>query len=287
MLWWLPPSWAVWIYTVILKPAPLRAAVQKIICRLIPKELEVKGVALVLNQNDAIVSGNLALGCYESYNLDLFADALRPGLSVLAVGANIGLYAAIAARTVGPTGRVVAVEPDPVNCSFIERTKRRNSFSNMTIVQKAAGAQNGNVFLYLCATNKADHRVYAREGTREKISVEMTTLDSLAAELQSAPVDIMKIDTQGFELFVARGMQHLVEASPALQIFMEFWPWGIKQAGGSPRDLLDFFTSRGFQIATIDATKKQVDALRSYDEMLNLTLERQHANLYLSRKPGT
>lgn len=110
--WWVPPSLAVFIYTVILKPRPLRNLAQKIVCKLIPETLSIKGVTLALNQQDAIVSGNLALGCYETGNLDLFESLLQPGNHVFDVGANIGLYSAVASRVVGPQGLVVAIEPD-------------------------------------------------------------------------------------------------------------------------------------------------------------------------------
>ena len=97
LLSWMPPKLAAWIYTVLLKPAPIRALAQRVICRFIPEEMPVRGVSLVLNQDDAIVSGNLALGCYETYNLDIFESLLRPGMCVVDVGANIGLYSAVAA----------------------------------------------------------------------------------------------------------------------------------------------------------------------------------------------
>src|SRR5688572_27369199 len=85
LLWWMPPPLAGWIYTVLLKPAPVRALAQKLICRLIPDEIEISGVRLILNRDDAIVSGNLALGCYETYNLELFEKLLTPGMCVLDV----------------------------------------------------------------------------------------------------------------------------------------------------------------------------------------------------------
>ena len=281
---WLPPAWAAWIYTVVLKPQILRKAAQRIICYLIPPEIELGGVNLVLNQDDAIVSGNLALGCYETFNVELFESLLRPGMCVMDVGANIGLYSAIAAHKVGSAGTVIAIEPDATNCSFIARTKERNGFANLSIIQKAAGAVNGKAALHLSKMNKADHRTYGGDQSRTSISVEMTTLDSLSAELRLSQVDVLKIDTQGFEAFVAEGMKELIRRSPDIHILMEFWPWGIGRAGGSASELLDFFTSREFTISIIDDYKKKIDRLDHFGEILRLSLERQHVNLYLRRQ---
>lgn len=282
LLWWVSPRWAEWLYTVILKPAPLRSLARKLICLVIPEEIEMSGVTLVLNRDDAIVSGNIALGCYETYNLELFEKLLRPGMCVLDVGANIGLYSAIAARMVGTGGRVIAIEPEPTNCSFLRRTKERNGLANLTILQKAAGAESGETFLYLSSTNKADNRIFGDE-SRAKIRVELTTLDSIVTDEQVTRVDVLKIDTQGFELHVARGMEKLLEANHDLVIMMEFWPWGIAHSGGDPAELLQFFASRGFVISVIDATRKQIIPLNTFESILKLTLERQHADLYLER----
>ncbi len=213
----------------LLKPAPIRALAQKLICLLIPDAIEIGGVTLVLNRDDAVVSGNLALGCYETYNLELFEKLLRPGMCVLDVGANIGVYSAIAARKVGLTGRVIAIEPDPTNCTFLKRTKERNKLANLTIINKAAGSTSGEAFLHLCKTNKADHRTYDSDKSRAKIRVEMATLDAVVAELQVLQIDLLKIDTQGFEPFVAQGMQELLERNRDISIL---WSSG---RGASPR----------------------------------------------------
>ena len=282
MLGWLPPAWAAWIYTVVLKPAPVRAVAQRIICLFIPEQIHISGVDLALNREDAIVSGNLALGCYETYNLEVFEAMLRPGMCIVDVGANIGLYSSIAAKNLGPSGRVVAVEPDATNCSFIRRTKEKNQLANLTVIEKAAGDIEGPTLLHLCKTNKADHRTYG-DGDRTTVKIEMTTIDSIFDELELPPVDILKIDTQGFELFVARGMSRMLEGSPDVSIFMEFWPWGITKASASPADLVNFFTSRGFAIWEIDDYRKELRRLDTFDGILSLTLERQHANLYLKR----
>lgn len=283
LLWWLPPSWAGWIYTVLLKPAPIRALARKLICLVIPPEIEIKGVTLILNRRDAIVSGNIALGCYETYNLELFEGLVRPGMCVLDVGANIGLYSAIAARKVGPGGRVIAMEPDAANCSFIERTKERNGLTNLVIIEKAAGQMCGDTFLYLCETNTADHRIYDVDQSRVKVPIKMATLDSVVSELGIPQIDVLKIDTQGFEFFVAQGMRQLVEQNRDIRILMEFWPWGLTKSGGSPLQLLEFFSARGFAISSIDSDQNRLVRLQSFDSILNLTLERQHANLYLER----
>ena len=182
-------------------------------------------------------------------------------------------------------GKVVAIEPDVTNCSFLERTRVKNNLDNLVIIQKAAGAVSGPAQLHLCKTNRADHRTYGGDESRKTVNIDMVTLDSVVAELRLPSVDILKIDTQGFELHVANGMGALLDQSPEVKILMEFWPWGISKAGGSPSDLLEFFSVRKFRIAVLDDGRKELDWLDTFDPILNLTLERQHADLYLERRP--
>ncbi len=58
--------------------------------------------------------------------------------------------------------------------------------------------------LYLSESNKADHRTYDSHHSGGHIPIEITTLDFAIAELEIARIDVLKIDTQGFECFVAR-----------------------------------------------------------------------------------
>ena len=115
LLSWLPPSAAYYIYTVLLKPKPLRRLAQGAIKRLIPPTIDFRGSRIALNQDDAIVSGSLTLGCYETFVTDVLEALLRSGMTFFDVGANIGIYTALGARIVGSTGRVVAIEPGPAN----------------------------------------------------------------------------------------------------------------------------------------------------------------------------
>ena len=285
LLWWLPPSAAAYIYTVLLKPAPIRRLAQSAIRLLIPKEVEIHGSTLVLNQQDAIVSGTVALGCYEPFNLEFFQSLLKPGMCVVDVGANIGLYTAIGAAVVGPAGMVVAVEPGAENCAFIRKTIKRNAFSCVSVVQKAAGERCGPAALFLCETNKADHRVYDISGDRERIEIEMITLDFLMKELNAVAVDVLKIDTQGFESFVLQGMDLMLRESPKIKILIEYWPWGIRQTGRSPTLLLEQFLEYGFQIFEIDGDHHKLVPINSIASLAHLEKERQHTNLFLERAP--
>jgi len=284
---WLPPAAAKYVYTVILRPAPLRAAAQFVIKRFIPPELTFRGVRLALNQDDAIVSGSLALGTYEEFEVSVFESFLTAGKTVYDVGANIGLYATVAARHVGPDATVVAVEPGPDNCDFIRKTLALNGFTDVRVFQKAVGNRTGEAVLHLCADNKADHRIYANGArtTRRTIPVEIVRLDDLIASNALPQPDVMKIDIQGAEQFAVEGMRQTLERQQDVVVFMELWPWGIRQAGGDAAQLLRTIREMGFLIYELDGDDEDIHPVTDDTELASRGLERQHANLLLSRRP--
>jgi FkbM family methyltransferase len=207
-------------------------------------------------------------------------------MTVYDVGSNIGLYTALAASRVGDSGHVVSVEPEATNCAFIRKTIARNGFRNVRIFEGAAGNACGEAKLFLCESNKADHRLYDQSGTRESVPVRVTTLDSLFLETPSRPVDVIKIDTQGSEPAVVSGMARLLDGSPNIKILMEFWPWGIQQMGASPEGLLETFEKRGFVIQEIDGDNGRLVPVPNTRVLTQLKKERQHVNLFLENRSG-
>ena len=280
----MPPSAATYIYTVFLKPKPIRALVHIVIKRLIPKTLKVDEVELVMNQDDAIVCGALSLGVYEGGFRRLLRSTLQPGMTVVDVGANIGLYTAIMGKAVGPTGRVIAIEPEVRNSGFIRRTLELNRLANAKVFQVALSNVTGPGLLFLNEENKADHRIFAKGSKRDSVPVDCYRLDDLLAGEKIERVDVMKIDVQGAEELAIQGALGTLKSNPRIRVFMEFWPWGIANAGGNPRTLLATLRGLGFQIYEIEDDKVHLRGPEMDEAMVGRDLERQHMNFLLQRE---
>jgi FkbM family methyltransferase len=284
LLRWVPPSASEYVYTVFLKPKPLRKLAQLAIRQIIPARIQLDDVVIVLNQRDAIVSGALALGVYERFELDLFRKMLRPGMTVVDVGSNIGLYTAVAARAVGPQGRVLAIEPDAENCGFVRENIAANHVENVVVSQCAVGAENATGTLYLNDMNKADHRIYQGYDERRTTSVRIVRLDDLLAQHGIEHVDVVKMDIQGAEGQAWRGMDELL-AQPDVRLMIEYWPWGLARCGDDPRAFLTKVRAAGFQIFDLDSDAHKITPVVDDAALASLTLERQHKNLLLQRAP--
>ncbi|MBU0614426.1 FkbM family methyltransferase, partial [Patescibacteria group bacterium] len=194
---WLPASAPEVLYRHLLGRWPFRPVIKSILSHLIPDQVVINGITVALNANDPIVSGSLAFGAYEQFESVLFLEKIHPGDVVFDIGANVGYYTALAAKACGSSGRVFAIEPDPENFSFLVKTVDLNGAKNVRKLQYGLADMEGEGSLFLCSTNRGDHRIYDADGGRDCISVPLTTMDSIIDREKLSHVDVMKIDIQG------------------------------------------------------------------------------------------
>ena len=235
------------VYTVILRPKPLKSLANAVIRLLIPERLNVAGAVVVLNRKDPVVSGALTFGVYEKPETKFFTAVCKTGMTFLDVGANIGYYSALAIARVGG-GKVIALEPDPENFGYLQQTVAANHPTNAVCVQKAAGSAKGVATLYASTSNRGDNRMYANELADRAVEVEVDTVDSILDELGVGPVDLIKIDVQGFEGQVVNGMRQAVLRSPRLTLLLEFWPFGLEKRRDGPHGVARGVRSNGFEL---------------------------------------
>jgi FkbM family methyltransferase len=241
------------------------------------------GFKLKLNPNDLYVSAPIYCeGIYEPQVTELFGTIIDEGMVVVDVGANLGYYTVFASKLVNQTGRVYAFEPEEKNYQFLLRNIQLNDCQNVNPERRAVSDRIGNMKLYLSDSNPGDHTLgeQTSEG-RRTVDTQTITLDEVFKN--SSRVDIVKMDTQGHEMKCMRGMLQLIQSSPGLGIFMEFWPKGLIDNGSDPRDLLELIESLHFVIREIlpDSIplRKREYLLKKYRyEKGNFV------NLYLSRR---
>jgi FkbM family methyltransferase len=153
---------------------------------------------------------------------------LAPGAQVIDAGANVGFFACLAARLVGGTGRVVAVEPDPRALAYLRRNAA--AWPQLLVRESALLDEVGETVFFhapgaamVSSSTRLDH-VTARTPTTQHVEsrVAATTLDRLCAEAGVRP-DLVKIDVEGAEHAVLVGAAAtLREARPTLVLEIGF-----------------------------------------------------------------
>ena len=210
-------------------------------------EVETTFARLLLDEADQVVTPALvATSGWEPGETALLGARIKPAMTVLDIGAHVGYFTCLAARLVGPRGLVIALEPNPRNFDLLAANVWRNGFTNVVCFPWAAGPEHGFADLFLSATNGGDHRLYGSDERRDVVRVRVAALDAI--EALRPPVDVVKIDVQGAEEGVVRGMRSLLSRSPDVLVTLEFWPAGARQFGSDLKSLLGYYRSLGFEI---------------------------------------
>lgn len=209
-----------------------------------------------------------------------FAREVKPGMTVLDIGANIGLYALAFSRLAGPTGQVYAFEPAPDLFAALDDARRLNHAANLRTFACGLGDRDATLCLRRSFFNSGDNRLgEGGDFPGDGAGVPIRRGDDLVSDAPS--VDFIKIDVQGWELHALRGLGETIARSPGVQIYLEFWPRGLRDAGAGPEALWAFLKSGGFTVHR--ETGGQWRAAASVEELLNSTTGDDYLNLWARR----
>jgi len=180
-----------------------------------------RGTGAGLKLNVAGSHSGFILGTHEPEVQQLLAAILRPGMVYYDAGANVGFFAVIAARLVGPSGQVVCFEPLPSNARQIEHNARLNGFSNISILSEALGGSNRTEAFQTSAEPTWGSLATvgkAPDQASGQIEVNVRTLDSMEAMNRLRPPDVFKIDIEGAEEEALNGARNTLAASRPILI---------------------------------------------------------------------
>jgi FkbM family methyltransferase len=179
-----------------------------------------------------------------------FEQKIAGGMCVLDIGANLGLYTVLLSRLVGDDGSIISFEPDPDLFSALQSNCRTNRAGNVELHNVAAGARSGRMVLSRSLANAGDNRLSGKRDSQfcRPVEVRVATVDEIVGERR---VDFVKLDVQGWEGEVLRGMQRVLRSNPRLQICFEYWPHGLRDAGWDPMAFLNTLYDQGFEIYSI------------------------------------
>lgn len=163
---------------------------------------------MVYNRNDQYVGRSLDLyGEYAEHEVALFGSVIRPGDSVVEVGANIGAQTLPLARMVGPSGSVVAFEPQEMLFNLLSANLALNGVTNVRTRRMAVGSEAGSIRVPTLDPNRSNNfGALALGGWEYGEMVPLVTLDSL--NLPSCR--LLKADVEGMEEAVLRGAAGLI-----------------------------------------------------------------------------
>ena len=138
--------------------APRRHRVYRLISRLAPDRFEAyrieRGI-IYLNLREPPSTVQVAMGTYELAKHAMIRRHIRPGMTFIDAGANMGDFTQQATRLVGSCGRVIAIEPAPENFSHLQRSIELNGYSHARVLPIAMSDQGGTASLQILSLSTA------------------------------------------------------------------------------------------------------------------------------------
>ena len=230
--------------------------------RMVPVQaLDLPASAFAIHKvEDEFVSGDLARhGIWEPFETNVFGRLCLPADMVLDLGANIGWYSMLAARSVGAQGRVIAFEPDRANARLLEvNAAIADEHGVIDIHKSAVSDQVGQLSLYRSGTNLGDHRLFRDDTERDSYPVAVTTLDAFFAGHEGRLPELVKSDTQGSEARIFRGAAALFAGGWRPVLILEFWPFGLTRSGYDPQAFWQSLVELGYQIFEVAESNPQL-----------------------------
>jgi FkbM family methyltransferase len=216
------------------------------------------GAGLVLDLVGA--SADYGAGANELPVQQAVVDTLAAGDVFVDVGANVGYFSLLAARAVGPTGRVVAIEAVSEIAEAARANADRNGFGHIEVIEAAASDAAGEVELMLAehpggATISADDVPPDLTGRR---TVRTVTLDGLVEAGDVPAPSMVKIDVEGAEFAVLDGMVDVM-ATHRPVVLCEFdsaEPAALDQKVARFRELM---VDRGYEVRDLSPSYEGAD----------------------------
>lgn len=193
------------------------------------------------------IQRQIYLGTFEPDETRLVEEYLRPGMTFLDVGANVGYYTALAASHVSPgKGRVISFEPSPYAFDRLNLMVLNNKLDHVTAVHAGlsdmAGA--GKLYLGVGFHNHSPTMVAHENAPATEITV--VSLDDEAERVGIERIDLMKIDVEGHEPKVLGGAKRLLGEGRIQAILCEFNEHWLTKAGSSSKHLEGILRDAGF-----------------------------------------
>jgi FkbM family methyltransferase len=212
-----------------------------------PRSVTRYGLRFVLDRSE-LMQWYLYWGFVDPSH-DALLALCSPGDTVVDVGGNIGITALRAATIVGPSGRVIAFEPDPENLAGFRRQLAGNDLPNVEVVGCGLAERSGTLRLTVADEhNRGMNRIDPTASVG--VDVPVTTLDAALAERGVTDVAVIKIDVEGYEHHVLQGAPATLAQRPVL--FVEISDDLLRAQGSSGPDLVREIEAAGYALHRAD-----------------------------------
>jgi FkbM family methyltransferase len=175
-----------------------------------------------------------------------FVRQVPAGACFVDIGANHGVVTIMAARQVGPHGRVFAFEPVAETFAALQRNVQLNALSNVQVYRMAISDEVASVHMSAPDPLHSGAAHVLRRHGGDVLAAPLATIPEVAAAAARMPV-YAKLDTEGYELQVLKGMRPLFEQQRVVALVVEIEPRHLARFGTTPADIYEEMHRLGYR----------------------------------------
>jgi FkbM family methyltransferase len=191
-------------------------------------------------------------GRYEPNEMYAMSKLIGPGMCVVDVGANAGVFTLMAAQLVGREGAVHAFEPSTRDRERLLANVSLNGLSNVTVHPEALGRTRGKAVLAVSSADHPGHNTiggfaYSADARAYSLDVQVMSLDDFAESQKLTRLDLLKIDVEGSETAVVQGARETLRRFRPIVVAEAYDP-ALRQLGTSAAELLRLLRAAGYEL---------------------------------------
>jgi len=196
---------------------------------------------------------------YESHIVQWLKNNLKPGMTMVDVGAHVGYYIGIVSQSISKSGHGIFIEPLPELFNQLSTNIENNHYDWLHSINTAVSDSAGKLVLYP-AKDSGRNSIAQNDITNgQPIMVQAITLDDLINEIDQGKIDIMQIDVEGAEVNVLKGARKCLEEHRIETILCEWHPEQIKRDFlTEPAHLIITLMQQGYKVTKIDREGHEV-----------------------------
>ena len=212
------------------------------------KKLIGKDIYIYISPDNGLVDQHIFM--FKSWELDIvkfFIREFKKGYTFLDIGSNIGYYSLIASK-LSPK-KVFAFEPLDFLCDMIHKSIEKNNFKNIEVFNFGLGNKNSKEKIFSIRDNIGTSSIVVSGNRNEVREITIKKGDEI---IKNTKVDFIKIDVEGFEDEVLKGLEKTIKKKDMPKIIIEFHHCSYKDKG---KGILDFLFKLNYKILIITKNK--------------------------------
>jgi len=165
---------------------------------------------------------------------------IKPGMNIIDIGANYGVYTLSMAKHISPNGKLWAFEPTPETASYLNHSIKENKLQNVTLIEAALSNKTGIARLYLNKNSELNSLDGDLSSSDESASVKLLTLDSCNDKYKWKGIDFIKLDAEGEESNILKKAKSVLKNHSPLVMYE------LKHGNNVNTSLINRFKQMGY-----------------------------------------